>query len=773
MSSSVRPFLARACGAWLVLLLLACASRAQAFDPARHLPEGAVAVLDCAGFDAWAAACGDSWTGRWFAHPRTQQALAGLKGTLARLALQVGAPAWAATGIDPTHLRDLLGGRLVVALYDVDARLGPKAVLALDTRGHGAELFAAVRHVFALRGDQPGTADGVPDSLRITSHDGASLEAALLGDALVLAANVGLADVHALFAADDGQGSLGATPFGAALAQGLGAERPALRLALDGRALVDRVRAGPGATNPDVLEFLDVSGVGRIGFAGAVFGFRGDGTLEQRALLTLDRPAPAEGDVLDAVLTGLSHPVEAGALTPLLARLPADAVMVGASRFDPADLVRRVEAVFSSRIPVSRDDIADLWSNLEQHAGVTRAELLALPAVTFVSVGTEPGSGGLLPDSVSLVRDDELDPWWTLLERVLQRIDVPFTDRDLGGVTLRSVDWAAAFGEGRAIEQLAAAQFGGMSDTSDVDHVVGLVGMAFTSPVQDVARASLGDGVSVIGMLPQSVERHLRARGTPRLGGELLALATRRLPGHVGASVMQGSRLAPAVYDTLLALSGALSPALGALGIDSAYLPPSELVVADPPAWHAMSFDATPDRLELGGDGPLATPVVLLAAAGAAMLFGAAGSEVVEYDARIASSALHDERMRHLHDGLVAYARSHDGAFPRNHDPVVAFQMLIDDAPPGAWTADDFVSPLGAEGATWNEQDGRPQLDFWTCSWRMVPWPVTLDDDGILFFDSKSRGWQRRVCHVDGTLLSIDEDEFLATLAAQRKARLR
>lgn len=786
-------------GAALVLLAAALPARAQTFDPARHLPPDPLVVLDCAGLDAWGEALDASWTGQLLGHPRMQAASVELRASLRRMALQYGAVLWLALGWQPDEVFEQLGGRVVVALYDVTPDGPPTLVLALEGRDQGDSLYAGLVNV--LRERLPlEPVDGVPGALRADLGPSA-LHVVRLGGATVFTLGEVFAPLVALHRADDGQGALGDSAFGRQLEAELGHERPGLLLAVDGRACMAKVRASARGPRDaaEVEERLGVTGLGRLGLAGLSLGFGAEGQLEERLVLELRGDAPPGGDLAGTLLEALATPVGGADLDAALALLPADAISVGAARFDLAGAAARAETWALAHVPDARENLADFWGRLHGKLGLARETLLALPALTVVSASTEPAAGGLLPDTVSLVRDAELDPWWQLLEHGLTRIDVRFHDVDLGDdVQLRTVDWIGAVNGPTLQERMVANEMGGVREHEDDGgaRMMMLLAGPLSLPVSHLARTDAGDGWSAVATSSQAAERFARGRDGARLRDDDLGRTARGLmPGRMASFVLRGESWAPAVWNTLLSISAPFQSSLGLVGLDGTLLPPAELLPAPRPSLDWMTVDVSESRLAVRASGGAATPVLLAvgAGAGAAALMGLR-SEQAFSAARMARERAepvptpaevdltwdeavdqHVEKMQALHAKLTAYAQRRDSLFPHGGpgSSTNAFQQLVDAAPPGAFSPGDFVSPIGWEYETSTDDEGRPQLDYYSCSWRMVPWRVATGGSGPLFFDSKPYAdeGKRYVCFIDGTIALMGETEFQEMLSAERAAR--
>ncbi len=542
--------------------------RAQPFVPLEHFPEQGwlfVQVDDVGTLDEQLVR---TLPGRILSHRDVGAACAVLLEQLGPKLGELSDEISADLGMRPSALAELFGGDVALMVHALSASGQAEVALALETRGRGAEQLAWIARQFAGAEVAEGEHDvRLVGTLEATILRGGPVPAfaAELGTHLVLASSTNLlAEIHGRFSS---VGEPGVNALHAGMQAELEVTDRRLLLELNVPALMGlAVPAATMAGDPaEVGEALRLSGAGLITSLGVALGFD-DGGVEHAIHLGL---APGGDGLMAALREGL-RPI--GDVDDALERIPAAALELGAVRVATGTATRAFErALGDETLDVDHDLIAMLRE---------------LPELGLFYFQVRPPAGGLMAETLYLVRTSEWQPYRQVVAASFAEDGLQFMTREVGPAGARRVLESIDYMEGVASRDEGTVQGLLQRLGGEPPSISELGELADSIPVfsRDMAVCDLGDGWTVFSNAPQSIQRYLHhyaGEPTAAQSPEFVRLVRTHLVGTSGGAVFRTGQPLLWTYNTLIQLGGVVPGVLAELGVDVGRLPPAEAFLDD------------------------------------------------------------------------------------------------------------------------------------------------------------------------------------------------
>jgi len=444
--------------------------------------------------------------------------------------------------------------------------------------------------------------------------------------------------------------------------------------------------------------------------------------------------------------------------------MPRAAQEIQAGRLAPGKILKELDQLLREAFPELGEKLDSLYQELEEKTKISfQKDLLALGDISSYVFSVDPPAGGLLQDQLSLVKTEQIAPYWSILLKLAASLDAKVETLECAGGKVEYVNLARGY---LSQQDSLAEIFERRTPSLPQIVLLAISGATFS-------RSELSDGWTVMSTLPQAVVRHLEyyAKG-PRLSEdkEMASMAKEHIQGACSGGVSRSGKSLLAAYNTLIPFANAFSSFLAFAGVDPAQLPPAEVFLADlRPGF--LRFTVGPDGFTLHGHRVLESTSsgYLVAVAAGSMVAGflvptlLKGREAA-YDVQCMNN------LKTLYGYAIPYSdKSGKGAFPYSPEgPLAALQALIDSDPEIG--PDAFVCTQGGEAKP-RLEDGKVVLTDETCSYELVPWKLkNTAAEAILFYDkTPCHHGKRNVLFVDGSVQALEENEFQSRLEKDRQ----
>lgn len=761
--------------AGLVVVLLAPLASAgePAFSPCRHLPTQGLLRVHVPSGEVLARSIAETLPGRILGHPGVRRGCARLGALLAREARRAWTPVERVTGLEVGELARLLGGELALSVGGPAATGGVDAILSVEL---GPRRSAIDELLDRLRARAEEASGGPLETRRVEGVEvtvwpgpiGPVLVASV-GGHLLVAASTGVLEATIRRWKDDladGSTRDGETE-AAEIRDPLHLDRPLLRVDADVaglRALLLPLLALSGRARDarSVVEFTGLDGLSSIGFG---LGACPDGL---EVVVHLGTPGGPRGllEALGGALARVEH------LEPLLAHVPAGFTELRVVRVAPGRVLRQLDRLVRKTVPELAGFLDDAYGSLESAASLSVCDdLWSLEPLTLLWFDVPPPSGGLLADSLLVVRADELLPYRRVAARLIELAGGRVASIEVDGGRIECADFSEGlFGEGTLLERIVDG--GGVESPSELQQA--LIAASTLVPFLQVARADLPEGWVVLSPVPASIRRYLTIyRRGPLLAGdaELSKQVTTALGGcSAGAYFRSGGRLLWA-YNTLLSLGSPLSPLLAQAGIDVLPFPPGEVFAQHArPGW--LRVDSGPDGCSVRGARLLTSSGNLVGAGLVSAILAAVALPALADAREEAHEAQSRNNLRGLYHICVMHAQE-QGVFPYDErGSLAALDRLADQF---VLDPSMFVRPGGPDRpapSTGSGAEGGSEFTLTptSCSYEIVAWPLRHDADALLLWEKAPfRGGRRLAIDTRGRLLELPEDTFRNRLETERR----
>jgi hypothetical protein len=712
--------------------------------------------------------------GRMLAHPGMRKALAGLESLLVRESLAGSEEFMRVTGMHVLEFMALFEGEVAITVSGVDMH-GPATVMSFELGSKRKEIEGAFQKLgSAFLGSMGG---GEAQTTEVKGHQvttwpaqfGPSLQYTVLGNTLVLGVGGALEAVIGRFEGEGGgSDALRYNPVFARAKLQASVASPLATLFVNWEAIRGVVTAMTAGT-PDGEEMkraFEAIGLDRLASVLYRVGIR-EGDLEGK--LYIDSPGGLGGIL--GILASSFGPVEDAAA---LSRIPAGAIEIGAYSISTGQLIRGLHEKLKAGWADTAAAIDGLVSRLEGVTGLSlQSDLYLLPRLSLHSFSILPPAGGLLPDSISIVRTSEFQPYLVALDKFARKTGARVESLEIAGrgvafFTMARIEERVGLAPPRIVSVRRGLGAGGDEET--VHELMPWGGLFREGPSSSLtlALAPIDAEWMALSRTPQGISRYFStySKMPPALQEEAVAgLIKKEIGNEAGFSILRGGRHVLFLYNTALTIAMLQAPLLEkrlkALGVDLAQLPPGEDFQA---AFRDgfLLFRPAKDGFLVHGHRALSNLIGSPTILSAIMEIGLAMEIEKELGDEVPSGP--EARLRELGAAFKRYAETAGmGAYP--HDPagsLAALQKVVD-----AGLIEDasmLVHPVGGEKpARAAGGEAKVVLAEENVSYEIVPWKQGPTDSPsrILAHEKKPYGaGGRHVLFVDLRVELLEEAEF-------------
>jgi len=552
------------------------AAQEKRFEPEKHFPGRSLVWLSTGDLDDLGRRFTETLAGRIVHHPGMGRALEPLWSRLETNPLD--AELEPMLGVGFQGLLELFEGGVSISFASMLPTGAPELIVAID-RADNVESWNGV--IERLRGHyRNGTGSDVEtveiggEKVRVWRTPELSIYECVLGTHLILATTPDLVrDVQSLYRGTSSATPIGESAFLREVSEGLGTSRRDVTFAVNVQALsallMPFVLQG-GANSEEIREMLRLTGIDRVTSLGFSVGIE-NGVTEVGGFLGTREGMRGLLEALLAGTRGLESP------DAFLARVPEGAYGIAASRFAVGTLLEEVYRRVVEQLPEMRDSIDSFFTQIESASGIdVRKDIFTLGEIAAWSYVIEPPAGSLLGDWITLVKTDELEPYWKLFTKIIALAGIRERSLEESPRPIRYFDFGGSAAGSRLLERL-------MSGEPTEEELVPLTISFFLSSFA-FARSDLDGGWSVISQRPQSLWRfhgfYSKAK-TIASDAEPARAFREAANGAWSAGAFRLSEWILACYNTLVDVSSLFSAQLGLLGVRVAELPPAEVFLAN------------------------------------------------------------------------------------------------------------------------------------------------------------------------------------------------
>jgi hypothetical protein len=761
---------------------------AERFDPELHFPKASLLFLR-ADIGKLRRAFRETPLGALVFHPGVRKALGKLPEFLMGEIRRETAEFERDMGVDLFSFLDYFQGDVAMTWHETDPRNGPRMYFSVELGPKRKEILAFVEKLAQIVVREGGSRSS--ERVRGRAVDqwnvryGPAIELVELGDYLVFYVAEdkpgGLKDVVERFATDGKDGLRQNTRF--ALASGRTAGfTPLLAAYVDLEEVREltytMIRSFPFGDTAEnerqARSIFEFTGLDKVSTVSYRTGIR-DGDWEGK--LAIESPGGLSG-----LLQLLAECAGAAKDPAPLDRMPHGATQVASFSLQPGRLLRETIQGVEARWPQAKGEIEAFSSRLEEALGVSLSRhLYLLPRVDIHAFQVSPPAGGLLGDSLALVKAGEAKPYIALLETMARKTGGGPQQLEVLG---KQVEYVRVSG---LLSRLGMLPEGFRMGGAEAALVAALMNPALT-----VAHAPLDDNWLVLGSTPHAVARYLEhyAKGKKLSEDEAVVQLLRNQIGSGAAYVaVRGGGAFLGVYNSLVSAANLAAAKLEHLarpyGIEPAHLPAGE-VFASRFGTGFVLLRSDKDSIVLHGHRFFSHSVV----SAGALVFGAlAGIGMTVRTVRIEEAQPFvdsaDEpatpppavpatpggrRMAAVGELLKKYLEATgDRAYPFDAaGSLASFQMLA-----SSGVLDDpevLVHPLSSETPAAKGGGGEVKLTDANVSYVLVPWKQGPRDNPARILCHEKKAYDRsgrHVLFVDLKVKFLPEDEFVKLLAEQ------
>ena len=552
------------------------------FSPAEHFPSPSVLFLSVSSLEGLAAAVRETLPGRIVSHPRVRDAIRGgwnlLEETLRREAHEF----VEVTGKTPIEVIDLFTGEIALTVRGMGANSVPEIAVVVELGRRGDELvdlYTRLKHQFEAESGKPLHTQAFHDwEMTVWPTPKGAFFAGSVGSHLLFSSSESLVQAIADNYHGQGQTSLKESAPYQSLQTGLGVDEPHIFVGLDATWWRSLGMALAGKDSEELRAVFTVTGLDRVTTLGAALRVKG-GSIDSAFHLGM-RGGP--GGALAAIR---DHCAPISDLGDALSRTPASATRVQGSRTRLGALLQKLDSLV--RESIAKHELDEVYDEIAKLGISVSDDLFTLPEITTFAFSAPPPAGSLFRDEVVLVKTDQFQPYWDVLNKFARRFGGGVRENDWQGHQLESMTMFNS----EMQQQLSLPRLLSSAQPAAMGPLV-LGGVVFggLTPGGSFTRVDLSDGWTAMSLLPQALMRYVSNYQTaPKLSADdaFAGYAKQHFENTALASAWRGNQSLLWGYNSLVAVANMFSPWLGQVGIDTTKLPPGETFRADPQPGHA------------------------------------------------------------------------------------------------------------------------------------------------------------------------------------------
>jgi prepilin-type processing-associated H-X9-DG protein len=737
------------------------------FDPLKHLPQDSFVVVSVDNVGRLVEKLHSTLIGQMVTHSGWSEAFAGPMKFLEQQVADASSEVKDVTGHDLVELAGLFQGRVVFSIRGISEVGLPELVLAIELGDKKADILALVGRFEKLFQKETGAElqrrrIGNVDATVWPTPAGSAVHAVLGGHLLITTSPDLLLSIDAALSGGDAK-SFSSGKVHQELTPHL--EVPnrevLIEVDLDGARKIAMQFAGGG---DEIEMILKASGLDRVSSFGYALGFDGNATRTVVHLGMRDGVSGVFGALADAFPA-----VES--VDGVFERIPANVDEVSALRVAPGKLIQSIDNLVRDIVPEAEEQIGVFYEQVHAATGMSvKDDLMTLPPITLHSFSVEPPLGGLFNDALTLVKTEELAPYWKLFGQLASHMGAKPKTLSAGGKTVEYINPAGGLAEKGGLLPMFLGD-----DPSLMAGGIEQAMMGFFLGGFSVSRFERDDGWTVTSLSAQAVRRYVTHYSkAPSLAAseeskDFTDLARQKIVGSSYASVFHAGRSLLWIYNSVLSIATSLGSYASMAGIDVARLPPAE-EFAEATGLGYIRFGAGANGYSIETRRGIESGAIVIVALGVAV--GAALVVPVLSEGRGHAHQVHcTNNLRQLYAALVDYAANNDG-FPHSTDGSIAALNAFLKTKYGRNIAPDiFICLQGAEFDSELDDDGLFELTEDTCSYELVPWKTSPEKNSILLFDRNTHDdGTRNVLFTDGHVEVLDEFDFQEQMESDENA---